>query len=214
MTLRPAVFLDRDGTLMEEVHYCADPALVRLFPGTAAALRRLVEYGYHCVIITNQAGIGRGLLTESQYHEVQAELLRQLEERRGEGERGRGGESEPGAISASPRPPVSASSSLIAATYFCPDAPPTSSPRRKPEPGMVLEAARDLGIDLARSWFVGDKAADIECGARAGTRTILVQTGYGAQTAAGPCQPAPDFIVKDVAAAAEVILQNSDAIHP
>ena len=77
--LRPAVFLDRDGTLMEEVHYCADPALVRVFPGTASALRRLAERGYLCVIITNQSGIGRGLLTEAQYHAVQAELLRQLE---------------------------------------------------------------------------------------------------------------------------------------
>jgi len=182
--LRPAVFLDRDGTLMEEVHYCADPALVRLFPGTAAALRRLTERGYLCVIITNQSGIGRGLLTEAQYHAVQAELLRQL------------------------------GADCIAASYFCPDAPPTPSPRRKPEPGMVLEAVRDLGIDLARSWFVGDKAADIACGALAGTRTLLVQTGYGAETAATPSEPAPDFFVKDVAAAADVILQNSDAIRP
>ena len=184
MTLRPAVFFDRDGTLMEEVHYCADPSLVRLFPGTAAALRQLTERGYLCVIITNQSGIGRGLLTEAQYHAVQAELLRQL------------------------------GADLIAASYFCPDAPPTPSPRRKPEPGMVLEAVRDLGIDLARSWFVGDKAADISCGARVGTRTILVQTGYGAQTAAALCEPAPDFLVKDVAAAADVILQNSHAIRP
>ena len=184
MTLRPAVFLDRDGTLMEEVHYCADPALVRLFPGTGSALRELSARGYLCVIITNQSGIGRGLLTEEQYHAVQAELLRQLE------------------------------ADVISASYFCPDAPPTPSPRRKPEPGMVLEAARDLGIDLAKSWFVGDKAADIECGTRAGTRTILVQTGYGTQTAAEPCQPAPNFIAKDVVAAVALILQNSDAIRP
>ncbi|MEI8234104.1 MAG: HAD family hydrolase [Verrucomicrobiota bacterium] len=181
----PAVFLDRDGTLMEEVHYCADPAQVRLFPGTAAALRRLTERGFLCVVITNQSGIGRGLLTEEQYHAVQCELLRQLAQE-----------------DAAP---------LIAASYFCPDAPPTPSPRRKPEPGMVLEAARDFGIDLARSWFVGDKAADIACGSRAGTRTILVQTGYGAQTACAPCQPAPHFLAKDVVAAVEIILQNQDA---
>ena len=203
MTLRPAVFLDRDGTLMEEVHYCADPALVRLFPGTAAALRRLVEHGYLCVIITNQSGIGRGLLTEAQSHAVQAEVLRQLgtQEKEDQELRNSGG-----AADSSP--------SVIAASYFCPDAPPPPSPRRKPEPGMVLEAARDLGIDLARSWFVGDKAADIACGARAGTRTLLVQTGYGAQTAATPCEPPPDFLVKDVAAAVELVLQNSDAIRP
>ena len=208
--LRPAVFLDRDGTLMEEVHYCADPALVRLFPGASAALRRLTERGFLCVIITNQSGIGRGLLTEAQYHAVQAELLRQVEAQ--------------DAVSSEKEENISPirligpikkeKPPLIAASYFCPDAPPTPSPRRKPEPGMVLEAARDLGIDLARSWFVGDKAADIECGTRAGTRTILVQTGYGAQTAAQSLKPAPDFIVKDVAAAVEVVLQNSDAIRP
>ena len=187
---RPAVFLDRDGTLMEEVHYCADPALVRLFPGTAAALRQLVEHGFLCVIVTNQSGIGRGLLTEVQYHAVQAELLRQLE---GEG-----------------MEPIK----LVAASYFCPDAPPTPSLRRKPEPGMVLEAARDLEIDLARSWFVGDKAADIACGARAGTRTILVQTGYGAKESGAATGISPNFVAKDIVAAVEVVLQNSDAIRP
>jgi D-glycero-D-manno-heptose 1,7-bisphosphate phosphatase len=179
---RPAVFLDRDGTLMEEVHYCADPSKVRLFPGTAAALRRLAERGYWCVIVTNQSGIGRGMFTEAQYQAVHAELLRQLDE--------------PG------------SSSLISASYFCPDVLP--SPRRKPEPGMVLEAARDLDLDLARSWFVGDKIADIECGSRAGTRTVLVQTGYGAETEAD-LRVSPNFIAKDIVAAVEVILQNSDA---
>ena len=173
---RPAVFLDRDGTLMEEVHYCADPALVRLFPGTAAALRRLTEHGYLCVIITNQSGIGRGMFTETEYQAVQAELLRQL---------------------AAP---------LIAASYFCPDVLP--SPRRKPEPGMVMEAARDLDLDLSRSWFVGDKIADIECGARAGIRTIRVQTGYGTED---ELAIPPNFSAKDIVAAVEVILQNSDA---
>jgi len=237
MTLRPAVFLDRDGTLMEEVHYCADPALVRLFPGTANALRRLTEHGYLCVIITNQSGIGRGLLTEAQYHAVQAELVRQLRTQEGENQelRNSGGEKkigEPegfqansrGSSEATPPEPSQQASHpggvadsqpcLIAASYFCPDAPSIPSSRRKPEPGMVLEAAHDLGIDLARSWFVGDKAADIACGTRAGTRTILVQTGYGTQTAAEPCQPAPNFIAKDIVAAVEVVLQNSDAIRP
>jgi D-glycero-D-manno-heptose 1,7-bisphosphate phosphatase len=86
------------------------------------------------------------------------------------------------------------------ATYFCPD--PPGSPRRKPEPAMVLEAAADLGIDLAASYFVGDKASDIECGRRAGTRTIQVQTGYGLQHA--DC--GADFTVADAVAAVELIL--------
>ncbi len=180
------MFLDRDGTLMEEVNYCADPALVRVFPGTAAALRRLTQAGYLCVIITNQAGIGRGYFSETAYQAVQCELLRQLECQETE----------------KPVP----FTPLIAASYFCPDAPSTLSARRKPEPGMVLEAARDLNIDLARSWFVGDKRADVECGQRAGTRTILVQTGYGEKEAKNGA--APHFIAKDVVAAAALILQN------
>jgi len=183
--MTPAVFLDRDGTLMEEVHYCADPGLVRLFPGTTEALRRLSARGFLLVIITNQSGIGRGLITPAQYQAVHAELLRQLDT---------------GAENGAPP--------LIAATYFCPDAPPAPSPRRKPEPGMVLEAARDLGIDLARSWFVGDKAADVGCGQRSGTRTILVQTGYGAKETGVQ----PDFLAKDVVAAAGIILEHCDAI--
>lgn len=179
---RPAVFLDRDGTLMEEVHYCADPALVRVFPGTAEALLKLKACGFLLVIVTNQSGIGRGLLTEAQYLAVQAEVMRQLEE-------------------------AAKSQSLISASYFCPDAPPPLSPRRKPEPGMVFEAVRDLDIDLARSWFVGDRGVDIECGQSAGTRTILVQTGYGAGEAASLTAPFPDFVVKDVVVAAEIILE-------
>jgi D-glycero-D-manno-heptose 1,7-bisphosphate phosphatase len=103
------------------------------------------------IIITNQAGIGRGIISDEQYQAVQHEFLRQL----GDG--------------------------LIDASYYCPDHPKSPSPRRKPEPGMVLEAAADYGIDLARSWFVGDKSLDVECGRRAGTRTVQVMTGYGAE---------------------------------
>jgi len=171
--LQPAVFLDRDGTLMEEVNYCADPAHVRVFPGAGAALKRMRAHGFLTVIITNQSGIGRGLLTETDFHAVQDELFRQL--------------------------------NAELPTYFCPDAPPTPSSRRKPEPGMVLEAARDLGIDLARSWFIGDKAVDIECGHRAGTRTILVQTGYGGKEMPSTVQP--DYVARDVADAAEFLFR-------
>jgi len=175
--MTPAIFLDRDGTLMEEVHYCADPAKVRLIPGAAAAIRQLREAGYLVVIITNQSGIGRGRITPAQYEAVHAELLRQL------AEEGAG----------------------VDATYHCPDAPPTASPRRKPAPGMVLEAAADLQIDLKRSWFIGDKAADIECGQNAGTRTILVLTGYGPEEKA---QCTPDRVVADLAAALPTLLET------
>jgi D-glycero-D-manno-heptose 1,7-bisphosphate phosphatase len=168
---RLAVFFDRDGTLMEEVHYCGDPATVRLFPGVPEALRKLKEVGFRTFVISNQSGIGRGLITEAQYHAVQDELLRQI------------------------------GAGLIDATYFCADPPAVPSTRRKPEPGMVLEAASAYDIDLARSYFIGDKSADIECGRRAGTRTILVLTGYGAEQ---DCRP--DFTAHDIAEAVQIVL--------
>jgi HAD superfamily hydrolase (TIGR01662 family) len=173
-----AVFFDRDGTLMEEVHYCADPALVKVYPGVPEALAKLKQAGFRIFIITNQAGIGRGLMTLEQYHAVQQEFLRQ------------------------------AGASSIDASYFCPDAPGAASPRRKPEPGMVLEAAAEFEIDLPNSWFIGDKSADIECGRRAGTRTILVLTGYaGAEEAALSAWATPDFSRANAVEAMEFILK-------
>ncbi|HWL51697.1 MAG TPA: HAD family hydrolase [Chthoniobacteraceae bacterium] len=173
---RAAIFLDRDGTLMEEVDYCDDPSRVRLLPGVAEALRQWKAAGYYLVLATNQSGIGRGYFTLEAYHAVHRELVRQLEE--------------------AGAPPLDAA-------YFCPDAPPTTSPRRKPAPGMLLEAADDLGIDLSASWMIGDKGSDVECGRRAGTRTVLVETGYG--EAAGV---QADYRAADLKEAARVIAQN------
>ena len=169
----PAVFFDRDGTLMEEVHYCSDPAMVHVYPGVPQALRQLKAAGFRTFIVTNQSGIGRGLFTEAQYHAVHDEFLRQLG---------------PGAINAS---------------YFCPDPPGVPSIRRKPEPGMVLEAAEKFALDLPNSFLIGDKAADIECGRRAGTRTILVLTGYGLEQSCGA-----DFTARDVLEAVEIVKRH------
>jgi D-glycero-D-manno-heptose 1,7-bisphosphate phosphatase len=166
-----AVFFDRDGTLMEEAHYCGDPARVRVYPGVPEGLARLKRAGFAAFVISNQSGIGRGILTDDQYQEVQAEFLRQIG---------------PG---------------LVAASYYCPDAPDTPSACRKPEPGMVLRAAAEHGIDLAASFFVGDRAADVECGRRAGTRTVLVRTGYGAEQTC-----TPDWICADAVEAIALIL--------
>lgn len=162
---------------MEEEHYCSDPKRVRIIDGVPEALTRLKNAGYCLVIITNQSGIGRGYFQTSDYEAVHDRLLTLIG---------------PGIISAS---------------YYCPDAPGTPSARRKPEPGMVLEAARDLDLDLSRSWFVGDKAVDVECGRRAGARSILVRTGHGhAEDASGA-----EFVAKDFASAADLILRTSDA---
>jgi D-glycero-D-manno-heptose 1,7-bisphosphate phosphatase len=173
-----AVFFDRDGTLMEDVHYCADPALVKIYSAIPAALGRLKAAGFHIFVVSNQSGIARGLLTLEQYHAVQHEFLRQI----------------------GPR--------LIDASYFCADPPEVPSARRKPAPGMLLEAAAEFAIDLSQSWMVGDKAADIECGRGAGTRTILVATGYGAQQ-----NCAPDFRAQSATEAAAIILQKCIDSH-
>ncbi|HEY5036598.1 MAG TPA: HAD-IIIA family hydrolase, partial [Chthoniobacterales bacterium] len=92
-------------------------------------------------------------------------------------------------------------------TYFCPDHPDHATARRKPAPGMILEAQRDHNLDLARSFFIGDKAIDIECGRNAGLRTVLVQTGYGAQETSA----APGWIARDFSAAADIILAQSES---
>ena len=141
---------------MEEAGYCADPSQVCILPGAREALGALRDAGYLNIVVSNQSGIGRGYFTEAQYHAVQREFLRQIGE------------------------------SLIDACYFCPDAPDSPSAFRKPEPGMVLQAARDFDIDLARSFLIGDKASDIECARRAGARAILVTTGYGASQVCAP----------------------------
>lgn len=167
-----AVFFDRDGTLMEEVNYCARPDQVKVYPGVSEALRLLKNAGFRNIIITNQSGIGRGYFTEQQYRAVESELLRQIG---------------PG---------------LIDATYFCPDVPGFPSTHRKPHPGMVLDAAAEFGLDLRHSYFIGDKADDIECGRRAGTLTILVSTGYGAQQV---CEPT--FRSRDITEAVHLVLE-------
>jgi D-glycero-D-manno-heptose 1,7-bisphosphate phosphatase len=174
MSLRPALFLDRDGTLMEEVDHCHDPAKVRAYPGAVEALSRARSLGWSIIIITNQSGIGRGYFSRDQFLEVQGELTRQL-----------GG--------------------TIDATYMSPDLPDTGSLRRKPAPGMILEAAEEHGIDLARSFMIGDRNLDIECGRNAGVKTILVQTGYGLQH----LDCGADYVTPTVTEAIQTALQSA-----
>ncbi len=147
--ISPAVFLDRDGTLMTDVEYCGDPARVAVFPGAADALARLRSRGYRLVMISNQSGIGRGYFSEDDFQRVQTEVFHQL------GARGR-----------------------LDGAYHCPERPEDATDRRKPGPGMIREAAAELQLDLARSWIVGDSRADVEAGRRAGLAgSVFVLTG-------------------------------------
>jgi D-glycero-D-manno-heptose 1,7-bisphosphate phosphatase len=173
--LPPAVFVDRDGTIIEDCNYCSDPKNVKIFPGVHEALRRLKSKGFKLIIITNQSGIGRGLMTVEQYRAVEAEVVRQV---------GR---------------------DLIDATYFCPDVPGQDSSCRKPAPGMILQAEREHGIDLSRSFFIGDKEIDVECGRHAGVRTIRVQTGLQHDRTGSTAH----WIAEDFPAAAEIILNKT-----
>src|SRR5205085_9986099 len=171
-----AVFVDRDGTIMHDADYCSDPKEVQIFEGASAALSRLKKAGFKVIVITNQSGIGRGFFTEKQYRAVEAEVSQQL-----------GG-------------------GLIDATYFCPDVPGKPSTCRKPEPGMVLQAARDHDVDLPRSFLIGDKEIDAECAHNAGVRAIRVRTGFDKMTE-GSCA---DWVAEDLPAAAEIIIKAAN----
>ncbi len=154
---RRAVFLDRDGTLNREKNYLCNPDLLELFPGTGEALRRMQDAGFRLFIVTNQSGIGRGYYTEADMHAVNRRLIEQLE----------------------------AHGVRFEKIYFAPEAPEQPSRGRKPSPAFLLDARDEFGIDLAQSFMVGDKLADLECGWNAGVRnSVLVRTGYGRTTEA------------------------------
>lgn len=156
---KPAVFLDRDGVVIEDSHYLGDTTRVRLLPGVPEAIAALNRAGRAVVVVTNQSGVARGLFTEPDVLAVHAHLAELL--------RGYG--------------------ATIDAFHHCPHHPEADVPAfrvececRKPRPGMLRRAAEELGLDLAASWMVGDRVTDLEAGAAVGCRTVLVRTGYGA----------------------------------
>jgi D,D-heptose 1,7-bisphosphate phosphatase len=173
----PAVFLDRDGTLIVDTGYVSDPAMVSVLPGVPEGLARLKNAGFQLVIVTNQSGIGRGYFTVKDYEAVHARFLELLGQ------------------------------DVFDGVYYCPDHPKDATPRRKPGPGMLLEAARNLDLDLARSWTIGDREGDLLAGIAAGTRTVLIHPGDGP----APDSPHAHFVAKDLAQAAEFILGESGA---
>lgn len=148
MTARAAAFLDRDGTLIEDAHYLADPAGVRLLPGIVAPLHQLRARGVATVVVTNQSGIAQGVVTEAQYEATRARLDALL----------------------------AAEGVQLEASYHCPHHPSVSGPCpcRKPGLGMYERAARDLGLDVTRSLYVGDRRRDVEPGLALGGTGILV----------------------------------------
>jgi D-glycero-D-manno-heptose 1,7-bisphosphate phosphatase len=177
--LRRAVFLDRDGTLNVDSGYVSRPQDVRLIEGAAEGVKLLGDAGYELVIVSNQSGIARGMMTLAQADAVD-ERLRALLAQRGV---------------------------TVAALYRCPHLPTGSVAAfavecdcRKPKPGMLLAAARDRGIDLAASWMIGDGARDVEAGLAAGCRAILLSSD-GAGALAGPRV----FAAKDLLDAARLI---------
>jgi D,D-heptose 1,7-bisphosphate phosphatase len=181
---RPAVFLDRDGTIIEQVHYLSDPAQVRLLPATAEALRRLHSAGFACVVVTNQSAIGRGMITEEQLDRIHDEMNRQL----------------------------AAEGTAVDAIYFCPEAPAGDDRSvvehgdRKPGPGMLIRAAGELDLDLGASWMVGDMISDILAGINARCRgSILVRTGKGL-SAAELTMDVVHQVAADLLAATDLIL--------
>lgn len=158
-----AVFLDRDGVLIEERAYLRDPGDVVLTPGAGAALRRLREAGWLVILVTNQSGVARGYFTEADVERVHAALRAQL----------------------------TTHGAILDAICVCPHHPAgvvegyaRICTCRKPAPGMLLEAIREFRVDPARSVMIGDKHSDLEAAQAAGAEPILVETGYGAETRA------------------------------
>ncbi len=181
--MRPAVFLDRDGTLNREVGYIGDPLALELLPGVPAALGRLAAAGFAVVVVTNQSAIGRGVFTRAQVDAVHARLRSEL----------------------------AASGVQLDAIFVCPHAPADACACRKPRPGLFLEARDALGLNLAKSWMVGDTVRDMAAARAAGVRPLYVTTGWGERdrAAARADGLAEVDIVPDLAAAVGRILELS-----
>ena len=189
---RRAVFIDRDGTISEEVGYVNHPSRYRVFPYAAEAIRHLNETGWLAVLVTNQAGVARGYFNEDMIGSVHNLLIQELE-RRG---------------------------ARLDAIYYCPHHPSVGEPPyrfdcdcRKPRPGLIRRAADDLDIDLAQSWMVGDRYGDTELARNAGVRSALVLTGYGRGELEHQSQGwkhRPDIVAENLLEAAKAIIQRTE----
>ena len=179
-----AVFLDKDGTLIEDVPYNVDVQLIKLTPGAIEGLLFLQKAGYKLIVITNQSGVARGYFPESALLAVEKRLHQLL-----------------------------ASEGIhLAGFYYCPHHPDGVVPElaiacecRKPAPGLLLHAGKEHSIDLQNSWFIGDILNDVEAGHRAGCKTILLDNGNETEWQLSP-ERTPHYIATDLASSAQVIL--------
>lgn len=182
-----AVFLDRDGTINEEVNYLSRIEDLQLIPGAIEAIRLLNQAQIRAIVISNQAGVARGFFTEDRVKQIHDHLNKIL-------------------ISSDAR---------LDGIYYCPHHPTAGKGKykidcdcRKPKPGLLFQAARAFDIDLNMSYLIGDKKTDLDAGRAAGCRTILVRTGYGKQTEQElGIEDWPDYIADHVLAAVRWILQ-------
>ena len=183
--MKHAVFLDRDGTLIEHVHYLTDPKDVKLVRGAAQAIHAMHEAGYLCVVVTNQSAIGRGMLTQCDVERIHDEVNRQL----------------------------SKENAAVDAWYSCPIVPITDDqtvvehPDRKPGPGMLLRAARELSIDVSQSWMIGDMISDALAGQAAGCKgSILTRNPLGQDAHLN--HPAVSHVVAGLREAVDLLLRT------
>jgi D-glycero-D-manno-heptose 1,7-bisphosphate phosphatase len=183
---RPAVFLDKDGTLIENVPVAGDTVTVHVLPGVVDGLRLLHQAGFLLVVVTNQGGVAQGLFTEEYVKHMEQGL----------------------------RLALSARQIPLAGFYYCPHHPEGIVPPyavqclcRKPKPGLLLRAASDLGIDLDRSWMVGDILHDVEAGRWAGCRTVLLDNGNETEWEMNETRW-PDYLADGMVQAAALILQG------
>lgn len=183
-----AVFLDKDGTLVEDVPYNVDPALIRLTPGAAEGLSALHRAGYRLVVVSNQSGVARGLFPAEALEPVKRRLIDLMAE----------------------------FDVPLADFLYCPHHPEgrvrefaIACDCRKPAPGLLIRASEWQGIDLSRSWLIGDILDDIEAGQRAGCRTILLDNGHETEWVSGPFRR-PHHKATDLAEAARLILAEED----
>jgi D-glycero-D-manno-heptose 1,7-bisphosphate phosphatase len=185
--VKRAVFLDRDGTVIEEVGYLNRLDRVAFFPWSVDAIRVLNEAGLLVIIVTNQAGVARGYFDEALVRDTHALIDKRVRE---------GG-------------------ARIDAYYYCPHHPDgvvealrVTCECRKPKPGMIQQAARDLDIDVPGSFVVGDRWLDVEMGRAAGAATVLVRTGYGQEEEARPPGASPSMVADNLMDAAAWILRR------